>query len=395
MTTGRAAQRPLVEAPWPEARHAAHAAGTPGQAVELPLAQATGATLAADLPAAVALPPFDTATMDGWAVAGHPPWQVVGEVLAGQRFRAMVPGEAVVIATGAQLPVGAHAVLRREHGVLGPDGLRGAADEPGPGRDVRPAGEEARPGDMLLPAGTVVTPPVLGLAAAAGHDVLQVHPVPTVEVLVLGDELLDTGLPRDGRVRDALGPQAPGWVSAAGGRLVGLHRVADREHATVDALSRSGADVVVSTGGTARGPVDQLHRALDRLDGRLLVDQVAVRPGHPMLLCQLPGGPLVVGLPGNPLAAAVAFASLAIPVLRGARALPLPPLATALLAVAVSAPSHAHRLVPARREGDRVVPLPHHGPAMLRGLALADVLAVVGPGGVDAGADVDLLPLPW
>jgi molybdopterin molybdotransferase len=385
----------LVEPPWPEARSAAHAAGRPSEAVRLSLADATGATLATDLPAATALPPFDTATMDGWAVSGHGPWRLVGEVLAGQRFRALVPGEAVAIATGAQLPAGAHAVLRREDGVAEGAGLSATAGDLAPGRDVRPAGEEARPGDVLLPAGTVITPPVLGLAAAAGHDVLWVHPVPTVDVLVLGDELLDAGLPREGRVRDALGPQAPGWVSAAGGRLVGLQRVPDREDATTSALARSSADVVVSTGGTARGPVDQLHRALLALGGHLVVDQVAVRPGHPMLLCRLPDGPLVVGLPGNPLAAAVAFVSLAVPALHGSRGLPLPRLASAPLTVAVGAPDHAHRLVPARLEAHGVVPLPHHGPAMLRGLALAEVLAVVGPGGAEAGEDVDLLPLPW
>ena len=363
--------------------------------MSLALAGATGATLAEDLPAVAALPPFDTATMDGWAVSGHAPWQVVGEVLAGGRFRALVPGEAVQIATGAQPPSGCHAVLRREDGVIGTDGLRAASGELALGRDVRPAGEEARPGDVLLPAGTVVTPPVVGLAAAAGHDELLVYPVPTVQVLVLGDELLDSGLPRDGRVRDALGPQAPGWVAAAGGWLVGVDRVPDQEDATVAAIGAATATVVVTTGGTARGPVDQLHRALERLGGRLVVDQVAVRPGHPMMLCRLPGGPLVVGLPGNPLAAAVAFASLALPALHGCRRLALPHLATSALATAVGAPRDAHRLVPARLEARQVVPLPHHGPAMLRGLALADVLVVVPPGGADAGQEVDLLPLPW
>ena len=388
-------ERTLVEAPWPVARGAAHQAGTPAAPVSLALGDATGATLAVDLPAASALPPFDTATMDGWAVAGRAPWRLVGEVLAGQRFRALVPGEAVAIATGAQLPSGAYAVLRREDGTVGADGLRPAGGDVPDGRDVRPAGEEALAGDVLLPAGTVVTPPVLGLAAAAGHDALQVHPVPTVQVLVLGDELLTAGLPHDGRVRDALGPQAPGWVAAAGGRLVGLGRVPDTEAATTEALAQAEADVVVTTGGTARGPVDQLHRALAQVGGQLLVDQVAVRPGHPMLLCRVPRGPLVVGLPGNPLAAAVAFASLAVPALLGCRALALPLLGTAPIGAAVGASASAHRLVPARYEGGGVVPLPHHGPAMLRGLALAELLVVVPPGGVPAGAQVELLPLPW
>jgi molybdopterin molybdotransferase len=395
MTTVGEDHDPLVEAPWPVARVAAHAAARPSPAVRLPLAHATGSTLAEDLPAVAAIPPFDTATMDGWAVAGRAPWRVVGEVLAGQRFRALVPGEAVVIATGAQQPAGARAVLRREDGVVASDGLRATTGGLAEGRDVRPAGEEARAGDVLLPGGTVVTPPVLGLAAAAGHDDLLVHQVPTAQVLVLGDELLDEGLPRDGRVRDALGPQAPGWVAGAGGRLLGVERVADREEATLEAIERATAAVVVTTGGTARGPVDQLHAALRRLGGLLVVDQVAVRPGHPMLLCRLPDGRLVVGLPGNPLAAAVAFASLAVPAMQGCRAVPLPDLDCSVLASAVGAPEAAHRLVPARREPDQVVPLPHHGPAMLRGLALADVLAVVPPGGVDAGGRVELLPLPW
>lgn len=386
---------PLVEPPWPLARAAAYHSGGPAPTVELPLAEATGSTLARDLPAASALPPFDTAVMDGWAVCGHAPWRVVGEVLAGERFRALVPGEAVLIATGAQLPSGATAVLRREHGQSDADLVRPASGALEAGRDIRPAGEEARAGEVLLPAGTVVTPPVLGLAAAAGHDRLTVHPRPTVDVLVMGDELLDAGLPRDGRVRDALGPQAPGWVAAAGGRLLGTRRVVDREDATTAALASSSAAVVVTTGGTARGPVDQLHRALGRLGGALVVDQVAVRPGHPMLLCRLPDGPLVVGLPGNPLAAAVAFASLAVPALLGARGLPLPPLARARLTRPASAPDHAHRLVPARWDGDQVAALPHHGPAMLRGLALAELLAVVPPGGADAGTPVELLPLPW
>lgn len=52
------------------------------------------------------------------------------------------------------------------------------------------------------------------------------------------------------------------------------------------------------------------------------------------------------------------------------------------------------RLLPVRRSGTGVAPLPYDGPAMLRGLALADALAVVPPGGTAAGEAVELLPLP-
>jgi molybdopterin molybdotransferase len=387
-------------AAWPHARDLAYGSARPRASASLPLVDALGTTLAADVTALTALPAFDTATMDGWGVSGDPPWRIVGEVLAGGSPGSLAPGEAVVIATGARLPVGAQAVVRREHassdGTVVVPGPPAAWD---PGRDVRRRGEEADEGDVLLTAGSAVTPPVLGLAAAAGHDRLTVYPRPTVDVLVLGDELLVHGPASHGKVRDALGPQIPGWVDAAGGVLTSVVRVADRLEATVDALRASRADLVVTTGGTARGPVDQVHPALSAVGARLLVDQVAVRPGHPMLLAALGDGRLLVGLPGNPLAAAVGFSSLATPALRGARGLPDEVLTVGRLTASLLAPPDAHRLVPVRvgRDGTTVTlsPLPHHGPAMLRGLTQADALAVAPPGGAREGDDVELVALPW
>jgi len=390
----------IGDAPWPTARQLAHELARPRTRVSVALADAAGTTLAEDLPAVTALPAFDTATMDGWAVAGAPPWQLVGEVLAGAGDRDLAAGRAVAIATGARVPRGTDAVLRSEHGVVDRQTVTPTADaDLRPGRDIRPTGEEAQPGEVLLVAGTSVTPPVLGLAAAAGHDQLTVFPRPTVDVLVLGDELLDRGPATAGRVRDALGPQIPGWVDAAGGVLQTIVRVPDQLAATVTALQSTRADLVITTGGTARGPVDQVHPALRELQAALVVDRVAVRPGHPMLLADLGDGRLLVGLPGNPLAAAVGFSSLATPALWGARGLADVPLPRGRLLAALLAPPDAHRLVPVRVEHVGVettaIPLPHHGPAMLRGLTQADALAVAPPGGADAGATVELVLLPW
>ncbi|MGW1927625.1 molybdopterin molybdenumtransferase MoeA, partial [Streptomyces massasporeus] len=174
-----------------------------------PLGEAVGQVLARPLAALTDLPPFDSSAMDGWAVAGAGPWRLRGRgVLAGAQPPPLVDGTAVPIATGARLPSGAGAVLRREHGEV--DARNGmlldrtaGPGSPAPGRDIRPQGQEGRSGDVLLPAGTTVTPVVLGLAAAAGYDRLTVYRRPVVELLVLGDELLESGLPRAGRVRDA------------------------------------------------------------------------------------------------------------------------------------------------------------------------------------------------
>ncbi|MET7516451.1 molybdopterin molybdotransferase MoeA [Streptomyces sp. NPDC005480] len=399
---------------WEQARRTARdCVGQPLPVVTRSLADALGHALAEPLTALTDLPPFDTSAMDGWAVAGPGPWLVDGAaVLAGDRS---VPlgdhGTAVPIATGARLPKGATAVLRREHGEFdaGSGTLHDRSTGPGsvaPGRDIRPRGQECRAGEALIPAGITVTPAgitvtpaVLGLAAAAGYDRLAVRCRPTVELLVLGDELMESGLPRHGRVRDALGPMLPPWLRSCGADVISSRLVADDLGSLREAVHNSAADVVVTTGSTAAGPVDFLHAVLEEAGARLLVDSVAVRPGHPMLLAELPPTPdgrtrRLVGLPGNPLAAVAGTVTLAAPLLRhlGGH----PDTEPCRMRAATELPGHPRdtRLLPVRRTDREVAPLPFDGPAMLRGLAFAEGLAVVPPGGVPAGATAEVLEVP-
>ncbi|MFJ9693052.1 molybdopterin molybdotransferase MoeA [Kitasatospora sp. NPDC101183] len=382
---------------WAQARERARRAGLRAlPPVGLPLAETLGRTLAEPLAALTDLPAFDTSAMDGWAVAGPGPWRVAGRVLAGRaEASALADGAAVEIATGAQLPSGATAVLRREHGRT--DGTLLHACGPGPvtpGQDVRPRGQECRRGEELLPAGTPVGPVVLGLAAACGHDRLAVRRPPVVQLLVLGDELLACGVPGEGLVRDALGPLLPPWLRAAGAEVAEVRCVRDDFGLLRDALRHCDADLVLTTGGTAAGPVDFLHRALAEAGARLLVDGVAVRPGHPMLLAELPGGRHLVGLPGNPLAAVAGMVTLALPLLHALSGRPAAGPAPARAAVALPGHPVDTRLQPVRRTVDGVVPLAFDGPAMLRGLARAEALAVLPPGGVAAGEPVELVEAP-
>lgn len=377
---------------WPEARRIAAAAASPVTAFLAPLEQALGAVLAADVPARSDLPAADTSAMDGWAVAGPPPWNVEGSVLAGSVPPPLAPGAATAIATGAVLPVGADGVLRRERGTARDGVLTPSADAAGLREltgDVRRAGRECHVGEVVLEAGSPVGPAALGLLAAAGQDEVLVRR-PTVDLLVLGDELLSAGPARDGRLRDALGPLLTGWLPALGLRLTARCRVPDDAAALALALRTTAADLVVTTGSTARGPVDHLHAVLADAGAELLVDGVEVRPGHPQLLAVLPDGRIVVGLPGNPLAAVSGVLTLLTPVARALAGRLPAPVRHGALGVDVDAGSDATRLVPVR-DGR---PALFAGPAMLRGLATADAVAVIPPGGVRAGDPVELLPLP-
>ncbi|MGW1293354.1 molybdopterin-binding protein [Streptomyces sp. NPDC002533] len=393
---------------WDRARAVAARAGRGGPAatIRLPLDRALGHVLAEALGALTDLPSFDTSAMDGWAVAGPGPWtfEAGAGLLAGRGPAAALPdGTAVRIATGARVPPDTTAVIRSEHAYADEDrGLLHARRSVVTGQDIRPRGQECRSGEQLLPAATVVTPAVLGLAAAAGYDALPVVPRPRVDILVLGDELLNAGLPRDGLIRDALGPMLGPWLRALGAEVSGPRRLGDDAGALRDALTSSDADLIVTTGGTAAGPVDHVHPVLDALGAELLVDGVAVRPGHPMLLARLsPDGPHLVGLPGNPLAAVSGLLTLAEPLLAGLAGRPAQDPYRALVHAEVPGHPHDTRLVPVvHRPGragarDHVAPLRYNGPAMLRGIAAADGLAVVEPGGVRSGTEVEILDLPW
>ena len=400
---------------WTVARRAAREAGRRLPVVEVSLAAAVGSVLAHPLLAATPLPPFDSAAMDGWAVAGPGPWRVTGHLPAGDQLDRLADGTAVTVGTGAALPVGVDAVLRRERGLVlaGPDGprlyvgdeVRGeTAPHPGyvePGTDIRPRGQECDAGDHLLEPGGVVTPVVAGMAAAAGYDVLSVVRPPDVALLILGDELLERGHARDGRVRDALGPMLPGWVAWLGGRAFPPVRVADTLDALVAAIEDVNADVIITTGSTAAGPADHLHAALNRLGVHWVIDGVSVRPGSPMCLAILPDGRAVIGLPGNPLAAISAVLTLAAPLfaaMRGEVGADESRVEEAVLEVAITSHPTDVRLIPVSRHLHEHIsiatPTLHNGPAMLRGLSLADGVAVIPPGSGARGSTVAVLPLP-
>ncbi|MFF0065349.1 molybdopterin molybdotransferase MoeA [Streptomyces sp. NPDC005279] len=396
--------------PWPDARALAVRLGraAPHRTRRVPLEQALGRILAEPLTALCDLPSFDTSAMDGWVVAGPGPWAVQGDgpILAGHADAPALPdGTAVRIATGARIPPEATAVIRTEHSRTDMDKSQLYAErEVVPGQDIRPRGQECRSGDQLLPAASLVTPAVLGLAAAAGYDELLTVPLPRVEILVLGDELLTAGLPRDDLIRDALGPMIGPWLRALGVGVIATRRLGDDAEALHQAIATSEADLLLTTGGTAAGPVDHVHPVLRKAGAELLVDGVAVRPGHPMLLARLApdsnrpdGSPdrYLVGLPGNPLAAISGLLTLAEPLLCALAARPTPSSYRAPVRDEVQGHPYDTRLVPFVHRADELVPLHYNGPAMLRGIAAADGLAVVPPGGARAGDELEVLDLPW
>jgi molybdopterin molybdotransferase len=394
---------------WDKARALAYEAGraAAGPAEVVPLAAADGRTLAEPLRALTDLPAFPTSSIDGWAVRGPGPWRPIGRVLAGNTAPPLdADGTCFEIATGAMVPAGTVELLRTEESTRDAAGLISGTPRPRPVPEWRMRGEEATAGEELLPAGAAVDPAVIGVAATCGYESLTVRRRPRAALLVFGDELLTTGTPGAGRVRDSLGPQMPGWLRRCGATVdpsAVTGPVEDTLDAHIAAIrgALDAADVVCTTGGTMNGPVDHLHPALAALGGEYVVNTVAVRPGFPMLLARVTGPDgrtkFLAGLPGNPQSAVIALVTLVTPLLAGMHGREM----SALPRVEVSAPipgrgGFTHLALAALdQDGRTATPVGHVGSAMLRGLSNAHGFAVVRPDTeASAGDLVPFLPLP-
>ena len=412
----------MTRSSWSDARSIAHAAGAAQRSDvvdTLALTEALGHVLAAPLVSPIAIPHYASSAMDGWAVAGSGPWTLLtGGDAEHARSVGLSDGVAVDVLTGGLIPAGAEAVLQLEHGVV--EQSAGSArlhlapsapsEEPRPGRHIRPAGTESPAGSTVLDAGTRLGPVHLAVAAGAGFDRVSVMPLPRVRLVLTGDEVVTSGVPAPGFVRDSFGPSLPGVIASLGGVVTSSVRVGDDASTTADALGLTSAvgvparqqrNLVLTTGGTGDSRADHVRALLRDAGADFLVDGVDVRPGGPALLARLPDGRLFVGLPGNPLAALLSVLTLVHPVLAGFQGLELPALRPAVLASPVDGARSGTVLRPYRSVHDADSPTPHaeptpwHGAAMLRGLADADGVLVCPGSGTAAGGRVPSLDLPW
>jgi molybdopterin molybdotransferase len=299
---------------------------------EVPLGRALGRVLARDVVSSVTLPPWDNASMDGFALRGADVagasaarpvrLRVLETIAAGRRgTRHIGPGEAARIMTGAPVPVGADSVVRVED----TDGGTGAEvvavrDDRDAGRNVRARGEDIRADSIVLAAGAAIAAAHVGVLSSVGCAAPFVHRRPRVAILATGDELVP--LERFDEVRagerivSSNSYSLAAAVEAAGGEPVPLGIAPDEPGALARCLRRAeGCDMVLTSGGVSVGDFDYTREVVGTLGGELSLWRVRMRPGAPLGFGRLFGVPWL-GLPGNPVSALVTFELFARPLLR-------------------------------------------------------------------------------
>ncbi|WP_246153597.1 molybdopterin molybdotransferase MoeA [Terriglobus albidus] len=304
-----------------------HSRSFPAPAVEsIPLEQALGRTLAAQLLADRDQPPFHRSTRDGYAVdaasfSRDRQAKVTGFLPAGKVWQgsAIAPGETVEIMTGAPVPPGADAVVMLEHVERSGDRISLSSDRTlRPGENVVPAGSEAVAGQSILPAGARLGSAEIGLAASVGGSRLWVYAQPSVAILATGDELVtveETPLPH--QIRNSNTHTLAALVREAGGIPSALPIAADTRDSLRDLLLQARShDLVLLSGGVSAGKHDLVEEVLAELGAEFYFTGVSIQPGKPAVFGRLHNGPYFFGHPGNPVSTQVTFLLFAAPMLR-------------------------------------------------------------------------------
>jgi molybdopterin molybdotransferase len=299
--------------------------------VRVAISEAQGLLCAEEVVAERALPGFDQAAVDGYAVrsvdvreAGNEPvvLPVVGEIPAGSRQpRRLQPGQAVRVDTGAPLPTLADAVV--PIGYTDGHHARVTVQQPVPSAAfVRRTGEDVQTGDVAVRRGSPIGAAQVGLLAAVGRAKVLVYPRPRVSIISLGDELVDIDrTPGQGQVYDVNSYSLAAAARDAGAEVnrVGIVPSDTRRLREIVEGRLLLSEIVVIAGGVGGEFAAEIRGALSEL-GDVDMTRVAMHPGSVQGFGRL--GPDAVPtflLPSNPMSALVVFEVMVRPLIRAAQ----------------------------------------------------------------------------
>lgn len=382
----------------------------------VPLEEAYGRILAEPLIADHAVPPFDRAMMDGYAIRSHDTigarpnnpvkLEVIETIAAGNIAKHSVEsGQAIRIMTGAAIPTGATGVVMfektNEVDQDSPPAIY-VLSEVAVGENIAITGEDIGMGEVVLKPGSQIGPGEVSLLATFGYSEVKVFRKPVVGICATGSELLPVHSPLEpGKIRNSNSYMLVAQVKRLGGIPKNFGIVPDQIDEAIEKITAilSEVDILITSGGVSVGDYDLMYDVFQGIGAKVLFDKLLMRPGKPTTVAKL-GNKLIFGLSGNPGACFVGFELFVRPTLFRMADVPLNraklPQYKAIFDVDFRKPSAYPRYIRAYYYVDgqqlRVTPAGPDKSGLTRTIQQANCLAFIPAGGqgIAAGTEVTI-----
>lgn len=344
--------------------------------------QSVGRVLAESVVADRDSPAADVSAMDGYAIhlsdlQAESAVPISSESKAGNAPPPMVSGKVVRIFTGAIVPTGCEAIVKREDTVESVDSIRflqTAIDTTVGGTHIRRCGENAPAGSEVFSAGIQITPAVIAALANFGRVSPLVSRRIKVALLTTGDEVLDpsTAQVEPWQLRNSNRSAVQAMLSQLPFVSVEIvEHLLDDRGSLIESLEKAVrlCDAVVITGGVSKGDYDHVPDTIAGRGAEIVFHGLPIRPGKPILGAATDTGKLILGLPGNPVSTTINGHRFLLPLLRRLGGMknwmdrpsvvtlaepPTKPIGLHTMLLARMIESGVAELVPARGSGDLV-----------------------------------------
>ncbi len=306
----------------------AHSFGTEN----IPLSQCAGRVLAEDIIADRDYPPFNRATMDGFALriedwkSGKRQFKIVAKILAGESTQIVLKeNECYQIMTGASVPLSANVIIKIELSTIEDKEVSFQEINLFEFQNIAQKGEDSVKGTILMQEGVFCYGPEMGVLAAVGCEKVKVAKKPSIVLISTGTEVkkIDQTL-NDVQIRESNSYSLEGFLNKYQIKVADKFLVPD----VVDFLKETikiaaGHDIIIITGGVSAGDADFVPQALDLAGFTKIFHKVEIKPGKPIWFGKNAKNCIVFALPGNPHSVQVAWKIFIEPYIRACFKMPL------------------------------------------------------------------------
>ena len=283
--------------------------------IKLSINQAAGLVLAEDIYATISIPAYTQSAMDGYAFSFEG-WKktrklkIEGEMAAGSKeIIALAPNTTWRIFTGAPLPGGADTVVMQEKVKVENNHLDIQDENILQGANTRSKGSEIKVGELALAEDTLLVPAAIGFLAGIGITEVLVYPLPSISIIVTGNELQKPGNELlQGQVYESNSFSLKAALKQLGIFEVQVFNAEDELEIVKEVLEKAlkQSDIVFLTGGVSVGDYDFVAKAAAQNHIEKQFHKIKQRPGKPFYF-GTKGNKLVFGLPGNPASVLTCF----------------------------------------------------------------------------------------